>query len=180
MNLFRRTLRTLHIRWWHASSLTMKRFLEKVGVSEVTIANIPNIVQACPVCREWSRPGPSNISTTSVPDKFNQQVEVDLIEVNHIIDSKHHRILHMVDRCTRWQATTEVPNKEEDTLLQAIERIWIGIFGPPTELIVDGEGGIAISESTRAKLSRHGTAVHVRAKDQHARYAERRLSLIHI
>ena len=56
----------------------MKRFLGKVGVSQITLDNIASIVQSCPVCREWSRPGPSNISTTSAPDKFNQQVEVDL------------------------------------------------------------------------------------------------------
>ena len=112
-----------------------------------------------------AKPGSSNVSTTSVPDRFNQQVEVDLMEINHIIDQQHHRILHVVDRCTRWQATTEVPNKEEDTLLFAMERIWIGIYGPPEELIVDGEGGIALSESTRSRLSRHGISLHVRAKD---------------
>ena len=109
----------------------MRQFLEKVEVSETTIDNIPSIVQSCPVCREWAKPGASNISTTSVPDQFNKQVEVDLMEVNHIIDKQHHRILHMVDRCTRWQATTEVSNKEEDTLLLAMEKIWIGIYGPP-------------------------------------------------
>ena len=112
----------------------MKRFLEKVGVSQVAIDNIANIVQSCPVCREWAKPGPSNVSTTSVPDKFNQQVEVDLIEFSHLgLDKERHRVLHMVDRCTRWQATTEVENKEEDTLHSAMETIWFGIFGPPTE-----------------------------------------------
>ena len=152
----------------------MKRFLEKVGVSQLALDNISNIVQSCPVCREWAKPGPANVGTTSAPDKFNQQVECDLLEFNHLDDKEHHRVLHLVDRCTRWQATTEVPNKEEDTLLQAIEKIWIGIFGPPKELLTDGEGGISLSESTRAKLSRHGISVHTRAKDQHARYAERR------
>ena len=107
----------------------MKRFLEKVGVSQVTIDNIPNIVQSCPVCREWARPGPSNISSSSTPDKFNQQVKVDLIEFSHLgpLQEKH-RVLHMVDRCTRWQANTEVPNKEEETFLLAMEKTWIGIL----------------------------------------------------
>ena len=62
--------------------------------------------------------------------------------------------------------------------MNAMERIWFGIFGPPEELIVDGEGGIALSESTRTRLGRHGVTLHVRAKDQHARYAERRGALL--
>ena len=107
----RLVLRKLHIRWWHASELTMKRFLDKVGVSQLALDNISNIVQSCPVCREWAKPGPANVGTTSAPDKFNQQVECDLLEFNHLDDKEHHRVLHLVDRCTRWQATTEVPNK---------------------------------------------------------------------
>ena len=84
----------------------------------------------------------------------------------------------MVDRRTRWQATTEVDDKLQDTLCDAIERIWIGIFGPPEELICDGEGGISISESTRTRLNRHRVKLHTRAKDQHAKYAERRGALL--
>ena len=84
----------------------------------------------------------------------------------------------MVCRCTRWQATTEVDDKLQDTLCDSMERIWIGIYGPPEEIICDGEGGISISDSTRARLSRHGVRLHTRAKDQHARYAERRGALL--
>ena len=63
----RLVLKKLHIRWWRASELTMKRFLEKVGVSQITIDNIPNVVQSCPVCREWAKPGPANVSSASAP-----------------------------------------------------------------------------------------------------------------
>ena len=84
----------------------------------------------------------------------------------------------MVDRCTRWQATTAVDDKLQDTLCEAMERIWIGIFGPPEEILCDGEGGISISDSTRSRLTRHGIKLLTRAKDQHARYAERRGALL--
>ena len=33
----RLVLRKLHIRWWHASELTMKRFLDRVGVSQICL-----------------------------------------------------------------------------------------------------------------------------------------------
>ena len=64
----------------------MKRFPEKVGVSQIAIDNISNVLQSCPVCREWATPGPANVGATSAPDKLNQQVEVDLFEVNHLDD----------------------------------------------------------------------------------------------
>ena len=112
----------------------MRRFLDRVGVSQVTLDNIANVVQSCPVCREWAKPGSSNQSSTSVPDQFNQQVEADLMEVNNLYNEDH-RILHLVDRCTRWQATAEVLDKKEETLMNAIERIWVGIFVPPKRLI---------------------------------------------
>ena len=60
------------------------------------------------------------------------------MEVNNLYNEDH-RVLHLVDRCTRWQATTEVPDKKEETLMGAIEKIWIGIFGPPKELLAAGD-----------------------------------------
>ena len=69
------------------------------------------------------------------------------MEVNNLYNQDH-RALHLVDRCTRWQATTEVPDKKEETLMSAIERIWIGIFGPPKELL----GVMALKASEVAML----------------------------
>ena len=80
--------------------------------------------------------------------------------------------------CRQEFAPLEMQFKHHVSKKNALEKIWIGIFGPPKELIVDGEGGIALSESTRARLNRYGTKLHIRAKDQHARYAERRGALL--
>ena len=46
------------------------------------------------------------------------------------------------------------------------------------ELIVDGESGIAVSDKCQSFLQRLGIRCHVRAKDQHARYVERRGELL--
>lgn len=56
----RLTLRKLHVRWWHASEHTMRRFLERVGVSQRVLDLIPSAVQTCTVCRAWAKPGPSS------------------------------------------------------------------------------------------------------------------------
>ena len=76
------TLRKLHVRWWHASELTMRRFLERVGVADKVLDMLPDVVHSCPVCREWARPGPANVSSTELADNFNQQVECDLLFVH--------------------------------------------------------------------------------------------------
>ena len=45
------------------------------------------------------------------------------------------------------------------------------------EFTVDGESGIVVSELTNTYLMRHGIKLIPRAKDQHARYVERRGAL---
>ena len=87
----------------------MRRFLERVGVADKVLQLIPEIVQTCRVCREWTKPGPSNASNVEIPDTFNHQVECDLLFVEKYI------IFHMLDRCTRWHAAALIPNKEEET-----------------------------------------------------------------
>ena len=56
----RAVLRNLHIRWWHASTLSMNRLLKRVGVSNEALALVKDIVDSCNVCREWTRPSPAN------------------------------------------------------------------------------------------------------------------------
>ena len=149
----------------------MQRFLDRVGVPQKVLDLVPEIVHTCRVCREWAKPGPSNASNIEVSDTFNQQVECVLLFIHK------HVIFHMVDRCTRWHAAKVIPNKEEETLMKAIDTLWVGIHGPPQELITDGESGIVASQRTSEYLSRKGIRLHVRAKDQHARFAERRGAL---
>ena len=168
----RLSLRKLHVRWWHASEHVMKRFLDRVGVAERVLELIPEIVQTCKVCREWAKPGPDNVCSVEIPDKFNDQVECDLLFVHKYI------IFHMLCRCTRWHAARVIPNKESETLMKAIEELWVSTHGPMRELITDGEGGIVMSDRTTQYLARKGIKLCPRGKDQHARYIERRGALI--
>ena len=130
----RLTLRKLHVRWWHASAATMVKFLDRVGVSQKVLDAIPEIVDTCSVCRTWAKPGPDHQSNCEIPDEFNKQVECDLLFVYK------HIVFHLLDRCTRFHLGQEVPDKTEPVLMEAIQRIWVSLHGPPKELIVDGEG----------------------------------------
>ena len=46
---------------------------------------IAEVVQTCKVCREWAKPGPDNICSVEIPDKFNDQVEVDGRELQYVV-----------------------------------------------------------------------------------------------
>ena len=116
----RLSLRKLHTRWWHASATMMKRFLERVGVSEQVLKLIPEVVQTCRVCREWAKPGPDHVCSTEIADTFNSQVECDLLFV------RKHIIFHLLDRCTRWHTAVVIPDKTEETLQEAIDRQTLG------------------------------------------------------
>jgi hypothetical protein len=150
----------------------MTKLLDRVGVPQRVLDLIPEIVQTCQVCRTWAKPGPDHACSVEIPDKFNEQVECDLLFI------EKHIIFHMMDRCTRWHAARLIPDKTEGTLMKAIDELWVSIHGSPKELITDGETGIVASEATNQYLHRKGIKLHQRAKDQHARYIERRGALL--
>ena len=154
----RLSLRKLHVRWWHSSEHTMRKFLDRVGVSKQVLDLIPEVVQTCRVCREWTKPGPNNACNVEIADKFNQQVEADLLFIDK------HIVFHMMDRSIRWHAAKVIPDKTETTLQQALGETWITIHGPPRELIMDGESGIMASETTQQFLRRKGITPHQRGK----------------
>ena len=68
----------------------------------------------------------------------------------------------------------KIPNKEAETLVTVVDQLWMQIHGPPKELIMDGEAGIQLSHSSQQAFMEKGVKLHMRAKNMHARYIERR------
>jgi len=167
----RLVLRKLHLRWWHASASAMHKLLERAGCPPGALDKIKTICDTCAACRTWARPQPESVASLEIADKFNQQVEYDLVFIYKF------EIFHLVDRCTRWEMALLVDNKEEETLVDAIDA-WVNHFGPMTQLIGDGESGIVRSHYARKYFERKGIQLIPRGKDQHARIAERRGALL--
>ena len=109
----RKLIRKLHIRLWHASAQAVTRLLERAGVPKEALEIIPDIVDTCASCRTWSQPLPQSVASVNIPDKFNDQVECDIVFIHS------HAVLHFVDRCTRWHAVVIVPGKSEDSRIKA-------------------------------------------------------------
>ena len=126
----------------------MIRLLERAGVPKQVLEIIPDIVDTCAVCRTWSQPLPRSVASVNLPDKFNDQVECDIVFYLFTQYS------HFVDRCTRWHAAIVVPDKTEDSIIRGLHSQWISIHGPMRELIMDGERGVAASARAGSFLSR--------------------------
>ena len=117
----------------------MTRLLERAGVPKEIMEIIPDIVDTCAACRTWSQPLPQSVASVNIPDRFNDQVECDIVFIHSFA------ILHFVDRCTRWHAAVIVPDETEDSIIKALHSHWISIHGPMKELIMDGESVVAAS-----------------------------------
>ena len=161
-----RELRKLHLRWWHAGITSMTTILRAAGIHSNVLSRISEVIKNCRECRVWAASGNTTIPTLSLPDQFNQHVEVDLMFYRTFI------VFHMIDRCTRWHAGLIIDNKEEATLLDALHVCWISIFGAMQKLYSDGESGMT-SGNSKQHFIRQGIELKIRAPEQHARHIER-------
>ena len=106
----RRTLRMLHIRWWHASAKRIYSILQSTGV-QIPISTISEIVDTCRACRLWQRTPPNAAATIRHLDKFNQVVQHDLT----FFDKKP--IMHLICAFTRLSQGDWLESKETHSLL---------------------------------------------------------------
>ena len=51
-------------------------------------------------------------------------------------------ILHVIDTCLRWSAAMVLPDKSEQTLLNALSTIWVRVLGAPGVFTQDEERGL--------------------------------------
>jgi len=162
----RRTLRKLHIRWYHASLKRMRTLLEAAGVGSDVLSLLPTIIDTCDVCRNWQRVGARTVASARVPESFNQEVQVDLLFY------KTHILLHCVDACIRWSAVAILPNKETHSILEGFATCWLRLYGPPTNVLSDREGGLA-NDLAAEWFEKKGIKLNLRAKEQHCGLVER-------
>ena len=137
----------------------MRRLLYQAGMPKEVLDLIPAIVDTCRVCRTWARPQPDSVANVNLSDKFNQQVEIDIM---YYLD---HLVLHMICRCTRWHAAKEIRCRETKEILEGVNSIWLTIHGPMKELVGDGEKAWARDLKADSFWQRRGINMHVRAPE---------------
>ena len=171
----RRIIRKLHLRWWHASTPKMLSLLKASGLGKEVLDLVPAIVDTCKVCRTWSRPSPDAKASCRMVIGFNIEVEGDLMFYRH--QGTQFIILVLVDRGVRWLATALVPDRQTSSLLTAIDRAWVAIYGPMQIMIFDGETSLDDDEST-LYFQQRGITKRTSAPNQHTRIADRRIAIL--
>ena len=162
----RRTLRKLHIRWFHAGTKRMQTLLQAAGVHRDVLTLIPSIVDTCSVCRSWQRVGPRSVTSARLPQAFNLEVQIDLLFYKAFV------ILHCIDVCTRWSAACVLSDRHTTSLLEGFSIIWLRLFGPPSNVLSDQEGGLTGDEAGRW-FDAKGIQLHLHAREQHCGMIER-------
>ena len=129
------------------------------------------MVNNCRERRKWQPPAHQTIPTLRLSTRSNQHVECD------ILFYKDQMILHLVCCASRWHNGQSISDKHDSTLLAAVDRSWIQLFGSMEQFIVDGEGGMTSTHFVE-EMRRRGVTVDIRAPRQHARFAERRGAIL--
>ena len=68
---------------------------------------------------------------------FNETIAMDLKFYHGKI------LLHLIDHCTRLSASTVIPDKNPDTVIKAIFKIWISVYGSAEKFLTDNGGEFA-------------------------------------
>ena len=170
----RKTLRRLHLRWYHATIAQMQRLLSLVGAPASAMRLIPEIVDTCRICRTWTRSAPNVRTTVRLSTRFNQTIQADLMFYADETGQtpQDYIILHLVDECIRWTVAEELAGKDHNTILEAVTCRWIQQYGAPEMMIWDGETSIS-SDEAKIWADRWNIELVIRPKDKKAWIAER-------
>lgn len=144
------------------------------GSPKEVLEPIPSIADTCRICRTWAKPT-NSIASGRLVTSFNQEVEADIVYVRHRSEQK--QFLHLVDRAVKWCATGEILERSTEALLDAIDSIWVSIFGPMKILIFDGEPGLD-NESSTWYFQVRGIEKKTAAVNQRPRIADRRVQIL--
>ena len=169
----RRLLHKLHLRWWHSSSHKMQHLLRAAGLPKEVLDLVPEITDTCRVCRHWSRPAPDAKPTNRMVIGFNIEIEGDLMFVRH--KGVQNILLVLVCRGVRWTSACCVSDKQTQSLLIAIDSMWIAVF--PQVRLFDGETGLDDDESTTFFQLR-GITKRTAAPKQHTRIVDRKIAVL--
>lgn len=161
-----RTLRVLHLRWWHASAAKMKKLLQAAGVTGKALDMVDNIVDTCKQCRMWARPGPTSKTTSRLIEEFNDTVQHDLFFI------RTHPVMHLIDSCIRWTRAGFIADKESGTLMRSLYKLWLSLYGGPRVLESDQESGL-ITDAAKQMLQRWNTQLVQKGVNEHVRMLEK-------
>jgi len=139
-------IRKLHKYFGHCSADSLWRVIKhSSSKDEFTLADITKECEECQTCQLSKRKMPRKKTSLPRSDGFNQVVTMDL---KCFGDSTY--ILWMVDDATRLIRGQVIQNKDPETIIDAIEKIWINGYGMgpglPEKAFYSDNGGEFINQ----------------------------------
>ena len=121
----------------------MQELLTHSGAPQSAIKTVLQIVEACRICRTWTRPTSRSMTRTRLATEFNQMVQWDLPFVGDW------RLSHSLDEAIRWSIFQSVASKLPVDILGSITKYWIRPYSPMKLLTTDKEGALYSDEASR-------------------------------
>ena len=136
----------LHISFAHATVAQMLRLLKAAGqpwCSDKELHRaVEKVIESCETCLKFKKTPPRPVVGLPLATKFLQSVGMDLKQYHLKI------ILHLVDHATRLSVAVFIPNKKAPTVVKAILRYWISVYGATEKFLSDNGGEFINSEFT--------------------------------
>ena len=132
----------------------MRAILSAAGLDEARLSLIKPIVDTCRECRCWQRPGNKNVVSASLPTKFLEEGECDIMFYNSNAGPEK-KIFHIIDRAIRLADGQLITDKTTETFLTAYVDSWFKRNGPFKTLYSDGESALNC-EAAKDELKRLG------------------------
>ena len=98
---------------------------------------IKSVSENCSTCKIYKKPPSRPIVGLPMASQFQETVAMDLKFYHGRI------ILHLIDHCTRLSASSVIPNKNPDTIIKYIFKIWISVYGVAEKFLTDNGGEFA-------------------------------------
>ena len=132
------SLRRLHRVMGHPSPEVLSRTLSLAGMSREAIDYVKNHL-TCAICDGRMRVQRARVSIPIKTTVFNEYIQIDVFYIQ-LKDNKA-KILTIIDVASRYLVCRRVADETTSSLIRAIERGWIKVFGPPTVLRGDAASG---------------------------------------
>ena len=131
----------LHRAFAHPGVDKLLRLLDHAGPqwseNQELKQELKNVTDNCQTCKIYKKAPPRPVVALPMAMEFQEVVAMDLKEYDGKL------ILHLIDLCTRLSAGVFIPNKNKETIIEHIFKIWIAVYGSPLKFLADNGGEFA-------------------------------------
>jgi len=134
----------LHRQFAHPSLKQLLTLIDRAGNpwsnNRELKEELKRIDAECTTCQVYRKAPPRPVVGLPMANQFQETVAMDLKFYENKI------ILHLIDMCTRLSSATSIKNKNPNTVIEAIFKTWISVYGTPKKFLVDNGGEFANSD----------------------------------